>query len=88
MMDAKNQKSKENRGGLYEEKWKYVGWAGAFLVVLGYYLNANMCALSWLVWIIGNGLVAGYSWHKGAYPTVVMSLVILVMNVYGWISWS
>ena len=71
-----------------KEKWKWFGWAGAFLVVLGYYLNANMYASSWLVWIVGNALVALYSWHKRAYPTVVMSIVILIMNIYGWVNWS
>ena len=69
------------------EKWKWHGWIGAFLVILGYYLNAHMHASSWLVWIIGNALVAIYSWHKKAYPTVVMSIIILIMNIYGWVIW-
>jgi hypothetical protein len=71
-----------------KEKWSWLGWLGAVLVILGYYLNANMCVLSWLVWMVGNSLVAWYSWHKEAYPTAVMSVVILIMNIYGWISWS
>lgn len=68
-------------------KWKWIGWGGAFLVVLGYYLNAHMYVFSWLVWMVGNGLVAAYSWHKGAYPTMVMSFVILIMNIYGFLRW-
>ena len=73
---------------LNNEKWKWTGWIGAFLVILGYYLNAHMYACSWLVWIAGNSLVAVYSWHKRAYPTVVMSIVILIMNIYGYIVWG
>ena len=71
----------------YENKWKMAGWIGACFVVIGYYLNANMYACSWLMWILGNSLVAAYSWHKEAYPTVVMSLVILIMNIYGFLRW-
>jgi len=69
------------------EKWKWIGWAGACFVVAGYYLNAHMHTSSWLAWIVGNSLVAAYSWHKAAYPTVVMSLVILIMNIYGLLRW-
>jgi nicotinamide riboside transporter PnuC len=69
------------------EKWKWMGWAGAIFVIAGYYLNANMHVSGWLLWIVGNSLVAAYSWHKGAYPTVVMSLVILIMNIYGFLKW-
>jgi nicotinamide riboside transporter PnuC len=79
------------------EKWKWfgwlgwlgwLGWIGASLVVFGYYLNANMYVSSWLVWTVGNVLVAMYSWHKKAYPTVVMSIIIAAMNIYGYFSWS
>ena len=49
----------------HEEKiWERLGWLGAVLVVFGYYLNANHYLSSWLVWIIGNLCVAGYSAHK------------------------
>ena len=71
----------------YEKTWKMAGWTGASLVVVGYYLNANMHVCSWVIWVVGNGLVAAYSWHKEAYPTMVMSLVILIMNIYGFLRW-
>jgi len=70
-----------------EDLWKMAGWIGAGLVVIGYYLNAHLYACSWLIWMVGNGLVAVYSWHKEAYPTVVMSLIILIMNIYGFLRW-
>ena len=65
-----------------------IGWLGAFLVVWGYYLNANQCLSSWLVWIVGNLCVAGYSAYKKAWPTLAMSIIITIMNVYGFIQWS
>ena len=78
-----NTLEKEN----YEKKWKLAGWIGACLVILGYYLNANMYAGSWVVWMFGNGLVGAYSYYKGAYSTMVMSFVILIMNIYGFLKW-
>jgi len=69
------------------EKWKWAGWAGAFLVVFGYYLNANLHDACWLVWIVGNLMVGGYCVSKGAYSTAVMSLVIVIMNIYGLFQW-
>ena len=70
-----------------KDYYEYLGWLGAFLVVFGYYLNAHYCLSSWLVWIIGNLCVAGYSAYKKAYPTLVMSLIIVAMNVYGFFNW-
>ena len=72
----------------HEKKiWERLGWLGAGLVVFGYYLNANLCLSSWLVWVVGNSLVAGYSLYKKAYPTAVMSLVIALINIYGYWKW-
>ncbi|MBC8409594.1 MAG: nicotinamide mononucleotide transporter [Rhodobacteraceae bacterium] len=65
-----------------------VGWVWAFLVVLGYYLNANQHLSSWLVWIAGNICVAGYSTYKKAYPTALMSFVIALINIYGYFAWK
>ena len=56
----------------WEEAWEdytdkvieRLGWVGAFLVVLGYYLNAQHHLSCWPVWIMGNTLVAGYSIYK------------------------
>ena len=64
-----------------------VGWIGAGLVMFGYYLNANEYVSSWLVWLVGNLFVAGYSAYKKAWPTVAMSLIITIMNIYGFYKW-
>ena len=65
-----------------------IGWVGAILVVWGYYLNANQHLSSWLVWIVGNLCIAGYSAYKKAWPTFVMSIIITIMNIYGLTQWS
>ncbi len=67
--------------------WKLIGWLGAFLVIFGYYLNANENVMSWVVWMIGNLAVGAYSLYKKAYSTAIMSMVILAMNIYGYVSW-
>ncbi len=68
--------------------YEIIGWMGAGLVVFGYYLNANQCLSSWLVWIVGNLCVAGYSLYKQAWSTALMSFIIALMNVYGYLSWK
>ena len=64
-----------------------LGWLGAFLVVLGYYLNANQSLSSWIVWIVGNCCVGVYSLHKKAFPTAIMSFLIALFNIYGYFKW-
>ena len=80
----------------WEEAWKdygnrvceRIGWIGAILVVWGYYLNANQHLSSWIVWVIGNLCIAGYSANKKAWPTVAMSVTIAALNIYGYFCWK
>tara|TARA_R100000808_G_scaffold24603_2_gene57115 strand:- start:256 stop:477 length:222 start_codon:yes stop_codon:yes gene_type:complete len=65
----------------------YFGWIGTFLVLIGYYLNANQITLCWPVWIIGNFLVGIYSLQKEAYPTAVLSFTLVIMSIYGYFKW-
>ena len=67
--------------------WTAVGWLGAILVIIGYYLNANEYITSWIVGMVGNALVAFYSIYKKAYSTAAMSFVIMLMNIYGYMRW-
>ena len=67
--------------------WTAVGWLGAILVIIGYYLNANEHITSWIVWMVGNALVAVYSIYKKAYSTAAMSFIIMLMNIYGYMRW-
>lgn len=85
----KRRKEMKNlKKGHQNKLWESTGWIGAVLVVFGYSLNANHLVSCWPVWVLGNGMITAYSYHKKAYSTMVMSLVILIMNIYGWISWS
>jgi len=73
---------------LNEKIWTWIGWVGGFFVIFGYYLNANMYVSSWLAWIIGNSMVGGYCLKIKAYPTAAMSFILLLVNIYGFISWT
>ena len=68
--------------------YEVLGGIGAILVIWGYYLNANYDVFSWLAWIIGNLCVGVYCFFKKAYSTAVMSLAILLMNIYGYLKWT
>jgi hypothetical protein len=35
----------------------------------------------------GNALVGAYSIYKKAYSTALMSFIIMIMNIYGYILW-
>jgi hypothetical protein len=72
----------------YDRIWTRLGWIGSVLVIFGYFLNANHNSSSWLVWLLGNVFVGGYCIHKKAYPTALMSFIIAIMNIYGFIRWS
>ena len=73
---------------VYKNKvYQRIGWIGAFLVIFGYYLNANMDINGWLCWVIGNAMVGAYSLSKKAYPTAIMSFIIMIMNIYGYYNW-
>ena len=64
-----------------------MGTVGALLILYGYYLNANEIQESWLVWIAGNTMLGFYSLNKEAYPIAVMSFILVILNIYGYISW-
>ena len=75
-------------GGNNMSKENVLGWLGAVLILLGYYINANEFRESWLVWILGNTMIGFYCLNKKAYPTAVMSFILVFLNIYGYISWS
>ena len=71
-----------------KEKWQWLGWLGAFLVIFGYYLNANQYPSSWLIWIVGNTCVGAHCIHKNAISTATMSFLIAAFNIYGYLKWT
>ena len=68
-----------------KENWG--GYLGAFLVLVGYVLNAHENVLCWPIWITGNAFVGIYSVQKQAYPTAGMSFALVIISLYGWMRW-
>ena len=80
----------KGRGNSMKKYYKNhgLGWFGSFLILFGYYLNAEMNPDSWLVWIIGNTCIGIYCLGKEAYPMAVMSFILVILNIYGYVSWT
>ena len=64
-----------------------LGWIGAVFVLIGYFLNANMNSMSWRIWGVGNTFIGSYCLNKKAYPTAVMSFILVIINLYGYLKW-
>ena len=65
-----------------------LGWLGVILVLRGYYLIASKDYEAWIYWMVGNSLIGYYSYLIGALPTVVLSIVLIGMNIYGLLKWK
>ncbi len=76
---------------IYSFREKFIenilGWVGVILVLSGYILNAQKMPSCWLLWIAGNSMVSAYCIKQKTYPTAVMSMLLVVLNVYGYSKW-
>tara|TARA_Y100000361_G_scaffold149411_1_gene163627 strand:- start:47 stop:274 length:228 start_codon:yes stop_codon:yes gene_type:complete len=68
--------------------WQRAGWIGVALIIIGYYFNANQMPICWVIWFAGNILMGSYCCYKKTYPPAVLSFLIAVMNIYGYVSWT
>ena len=64
-----------------------IGWLGFFLILLGYYFNARKNLYCFYIWGLGNVLYAIYGFMLDAFPMMAMSAFVLMMNIYGYLSW-
>lgn len=65
-----------------------VGWIATCFLLVGYYLNAKQNILSWLLWVIGNSIMLFYAYKINSNSVAFLSIVLISMNVYGYISWK
>ena len=66
----------------------YLGWLGVAFVLSGYYFMAKKDISAWILWLIGNILVGLYSYAIEAYPTLLLSIALIIMNIYGYLAWK
>ena len=64
-----------------------IGWLGTICILFGYYLNAQKYNSSWVVWFLGNLFMLVYSINITASPQVLLALVLMGLNVYGYLNW-
>lgn len=64
------------------------GWVGTSLILIGYYLNAKRLSISWIVWFVGNLMMLIYSMGINAWPQLVLAIVLMCLNIYGYINWK
>ena len=64
-----------------------IGWLGTICILFGYYLNARKLEVSWIVWFLGNLFMLVYSVKINASPQVLLAVVLMGLNVYGYLNW-
>ena len=65
-----------------------IGWLGFVGLIIGYILNAKKSISCFYVWGLGNILMTIYAVMIDSNPQVATALVVLLMNVYGYIEWT
>ena len=65
-----------------------IGWVATLLLLIGYYLNAKQIISSWVVWLHGNALMLIYALMINSHSVAFLSMVLMALNVYGYISWK
>ena len=65
-----------------------IGWLGFVGLIIGYILNAKKSIICFYVWGLGNILMTIYAVLINSNPQVATALVVLLMNVYGYIEWN
>ena len=65
-----------------------IGWLGFIGLIIGYILNAKKSITCFYVWGLGNILMMIYAVMIDSSPQVATALVVLLMNVYGYIEWT
>ena len=63
-----------------------IGWLGTICILFGYYLNAQKYNSSWVVWFLGNLFMLVYSISISASPQVLLAIVLMGLNVYGYLN--
>ena len=64
-----------------------IGWLGTVCILFGYYLNVKKLDMSWIVWFLGNLFMLVYSVKINASPQVLLAVVLMGLNVYGYLNW-
>lgn len=64
-----------------------MSWIAAILSIIGVFLNAKKKILCWPFWIASNVLWIVYSVATAQWALLVLWVVFLGTNIYGWREW-
>ena len=64
-----------------------IGWLGFVFIIIGYILNARQLISCFYFWGVGNILMIMYALLTNTIPNLATAVIVLVMNVYGYINW-
>ena len=65
-----------------------IGWLATVILLIGYYSNAKRSIWSWVIWLHGNALMLIYALTINSYSVAFLSIVLIGLNIYGYISWK
>ena len=65
-----------------------LGWIATAILLIGYYLNAKKYISSFIIWFIGNTLMGIYAYVIESFSVVALSIVLMVLNLYGYNNWK
>lgn len=65
-----------------------LGWIATAILLVGYYLNAKKYISSFIIWFTGNALMGIYAYVIESFSVVALSIVLMVLNLYGYNSWK
>ena len=64
-----------------------IGWIGFLFIIIGYMLNARRLISCFYFWGVGNILMIMYAILTNTLPNLATAVIVLIMNVYGYINW-
>ena len=65
-----------------------LGWIATAILLIGYYLNAKKYISSFIIWFTGNALMGIYAYVIESFSVVALSIVLMILNLYGYNSWK
>ena len=65
-----------------------LGWFGNVGFILGAIYLTKSRRVGWLWQVYGNGIYTLYALAKDSYSLLFLDLVLLIVNVIGWLKWK
>jgi nicotinamide riboside transporter PnuC len=64
-----------------------MNWAALALTLIGLYFNCKKSVWCWPIWVVSDMLWIAYLLPKNEVAQVLMNIVFIGFNAYGWALW-